>query len=90
MVVRLAGHVGVDMPIQLEASGDPGLDQPVDGAEHRGATKGRFGAAHALVELGRGQLSAGPNERIRNDQPLPGDPLSGGREALGRGGGHRA
>lgn len=85
VVLRLAGHVAIDVALLLEPAGSPGTDECLEGAEDGRSTDVGLAPSETLVELLRAHLAPGGRQRLRHQQPLTRHALTGRREPLGGG-----
>jgi len=79
-MLRLAGDVGIDVALQLEASSNPGLDERLERAKDRRPPDGRFLPPELLVQLVGGQLPADAGKPLGDEEPLTRDPFAGRRQ----------
>jgi hypothetical protein len=78
----IAGDVGVDVTLELEAPSHAGVDEALQGTEYRRPPQRRRHCADLFVDLGRRQLAPGTPKCIGHDQALTGDAFAGGAQSL--------
>ena len=88
VMLRPAGDIPVDVPIELEAPGDAGRDERLERPKDGGAPDARIASVQASVQVLRRDLAAERRQRVRDGQALTGDPLAGAAQPV-RGGGAR-
>ena len=81
VVLRLAGNVGRDVPVELEPPSDAGADQGIQAAEHGRAPDPVAPSGGAPHLLG-GQLAARRDERLGDAQAMWRGSLPGGAQAF--------
>lgn len=87
-MLRLAGDVRIHVTVKLKPPRDPGVDEPLDGAEDGRPPQRGLRLAHDLVQLRGRQLTSRSGEGIGDDQPLLGHALAGRGEPVGGRGAH--
>ena len=84
MVSRQACDVCIDMTVELQAAGHPGVHQRLQCSKDGRSADPRLPSPEASIELLGCQLPAGGGERVRDEESLASDPLSGGGEPIRR------
>lgn len=82
MVLRLAGNVGVDVAIELEPARDSCLHQRFERAEDGRSPDTGLLWPEMLIQLVRGELSAGSGQGVGDQQSLTGHAFAGSGKPL--------
>lgn len=84
MVGGQAGDVRVDVAVELQATRHASVHERLQRPKDGRATNAWLPSPQAAIQLLSRELAAGTGERVGDQQPLAGDPFSGGAEAIRR------